>query len=109
MTADGGDSWTEVAIGDISDDRYRVFSLNVRCDEVLVGLGFNTQTLQGTMQSASGFLYSGDGGHTFEERFPQIDTRIDTFITYGNTRLRALPAAWREAAPPYVAAVGPPT
>ena len=109
MTADGGDSWTEVAIGDISDDRYRVFSLDVRGDEVLVGLGFNTQTLQGTMQSAGGFLYSGDGGHTFEYRFPQIDTRIDTVITYGNNRLRALPAAEREEAPPYDVAIDPST
>src|SRR5690625_8046951 len=61
------------------------------------------------MQSAGGFLSSGDGGHTFEYRFPQIDTRIDTVITYGNNRLRALPAAEREEAPPYDVAIDPST
>src|SRR5690625_6157925 len=61
------------------------------------------------MQSAGGFLSSGDGGHTFAYGFPQSDTRIDTVITYGNNRLRALPAAEREAAPPYDVAIDPST
>lgn len=107
MTTDGGQTWTEVAIGDITDERYRVFSMDARGDVAIVGLGFNTQSLEGSVQSAGGFLFSDDGGRSFAYRFPQTDTRIDTVVVFGDNRLRALPAVDREEAPPYDVAIDP--
>lgn len=75
-----------------------VFSLAARRESVSrsvvwAGLAFDTG---GNAIGAGGFLVSTDGGQTFEERPPQLDSPSDTTVTYGVSTLPAEPIV-REA------------
>lgn len=102
MTVDGGETWLQASADSLSDERNRVFSLDIDGDVIVVGLGYASQETQGTVQAAGGFLVSTDGGESFTYRFPQLDSRGDTTVTYGVSTLRALDVVVPQQSPPYM-------
>lgn len=48
------------------DSRGRAFSLQVTPDKIMAGLGYNTETTDGSVQTALGFYKSADNGQVWE-------------------------------------------
>ncbi len=109
LTIDGGDTWRRASVDSLSDERNRVFSIDTHDDVVIVGLGYASEEAQGTVQAAGGFLVSTDGGNSFTYRFPQLDSRGDTTVTYGVSTLRALDVVVPQQSPPYMVDYDPTT
>jgi photosystem II stability/assembly factor-like uncharacterized protein len=101
MTPDGGVSWQVPDLEpSVLGDRNRVFSIDIEGNTIWVGLGYNDAANDG-IQSAGGFLVSTDGGETFVERLPQLDSPGDTTVTYGVSVLSALDVIVPQQSPPF--------
>ena len=109
LTVDGGESWLRASTDSLVDSRNRVFSITIEEDVIVVGLGYASQETQGSVQAAGGFLISEDGGQTFTYRFPQLDSRGDTTVTYGVSTLSALDIIAPQQSPPYMVDYDPAT
>src|SRR5690606_32364315 len=93
----GGDpAFASVGPGELS-----VYSLDVEGDVIWVGLGYVDEFAQDNPQTAGGFAFSTDGGDSWQYRFPQLDTTIDTTVVYGVSTLPALPVVAPQQSPPF--------
>jgi hypothetical protein len=84
-----------------------VYSLDVRGDDVWAGLGYRDPLATDNPQTAAGFAFSRDGGHSWEYRFPQLDRPEDTLQVYGVSVLPALPVIVPQLAAPFDVAIDP--
>ena len=106
VTSDGGETWAYAASDSLLGSRNRVYSLDVEGDVIWVGLGYTVEDGDNTVNAASGFLVSTNGGESFEYRFPQLDApgadpaAFDT-IRYGISSLPALKVIVPEESPPW--------
>ncbi len=101
LTADGGAGWRAAAADSLFGTRNRVFSIDVEGRIVWVGLGYTSAKGEGGEPATAGFLYSEDGGVTFQYRFPHLDAPGDSTVRYGVSTLKALPVVVPEQSPPY--------
>lgn len=101
LTTDGGLTWSVADTDSLGPTSNRVFSLDVEGAVVWVGLGFSSETEDGSFPAAGGFLVSHDGGQTFAYRLPQLDNPEDTTQVYGNNLLPAQAVIVPEQSPPY--------
>ena len=101
VTADGGLNWSRTDADSLTGTRNRVFSLDVEGDVVWVGLGYIDDPDGESIQSASGFLYSTDGGQNFTYRLAQLDKPGDTTQVYGVSTLSALDVIVPQQSPPF--------
>lgn len=86
FTPDGGRTWEAVNDEKLTPAHIpgaRVYSLDVRGEDVWVGLGYRDPAILGSPQSAGGFAHSPDGGRTWSYHFPQLDLPEDTLQAYG--------------------------
>lgn len=109
LTTDGGETWLQANTDSLSDSRNRVFSIDIDGDVIVAGLGYASQEAQGMVQAAGGFLISTDAGQSFTYRFPQLDSRGDTTVTYGVSTLSALDIIAPQQSPPYMVDYDPQT
>ncbi|WP_022836078.1 FlgD immunoglobulin-like domain containing protein [Salisaeta longa] len=70
------------------------------------GLAFDAG---GGSAAAGGFLFSTDGGETFTQRPPALDSPTDTTVQYGANTLPAVPTVQEESATPQSIAYVPST
>lgn len=103
LTTDGGNTWQIADVDSLFDTRNSVFSIDVEGDVIWVGLGFTSSDADGGggEASAGGFLFSTDGGQTFNFRFPQLDGGEETTENYGANVLEALPVIVPQQSPPF--------
>lgn len=92
-TTDGGATFQAADADSLVRGRNVVFSLDVEStgappSVLWAGLAFDAG---GGAPGAGGFVYSPDGGATFQYRFPQLDTVDDTTVAYGASTLPAVP------------------
>lgn len=100
MTVDGGRNWQLAEAEALFGTQNRVFTLDVDGDIIIAGLGYNDAANDG-IQSAAGFLYSTNGGASFQFRETQLDAPGDTTIQYGASTLYALDVIVPQQSPPY--------
>lgn len=86
-----------------------VYSIDARGDDIWVGLGFRDPLAADRPQTAAGFAFSQDGGHTWRYRFPQLDRPEDTLHVYGVSVLPALPVITPQLSAPFDVAIDPHT
>jgi len=79
----------------------RLFSLDIDGNVIVAGIGRSDQTGGQSIQTASGFLVSEDGGSSFSYRFPQLDGPEDDTEVYGVSVLPALPVIVPQQSPPF--------
>lgn len=107
LTTNEGQSWVQVESDSLFGSSNRVFSLDVRDDVIVVGLGRNDSSTGDNVQTAAGFLVSEDGGNQFKYRFPQLDQPADSTIIYGVSTLGALAVIVPQQSPPFDVAYDP--
>ena len=104
-TNDNGQSWEKAVADSLSNGLGRVFSVDVEGDVIWAGLGFSKRDeISGTVDfipTAKGFVFSEDGGQSWNYRFPQLDQPGDSIQVYGVSTLKALPIIVPEQSPPY--------
>jgi photosystem II stability/assembly factor-like uncharacterized protein len=98
---DGGETWYRPATDSLFGTVNRLFSLDIEGDIILAGIGRNDASGGQSVQTASGFLVSQDGGRTFAWRFPQLDDPGDNTQEYGVNILEALPVIVPQQSPPF--------
>ena len=101
VTYDGGLNWFVSDNDSLQGSRNRIFSIDVEGDTLWLGLGFIDDASGDGIQSAAGFLFSVDGGETFQYRQPQLDVPGDTEIQYGVSTLEALDVIVPQQSPPF--------
>ena len=79
----------------------RLFSIDIEENVIVAGIGKNDASGVQSVQTASGFLISEDGGETFSYRFPQLDDPSDNKQIYGVSELDALPVIVPQQSPPF--------
>lgn len=85
----------------IAADEGRVFSLALAPDTVWVGLGYNAETSDGSVQAGLGFHVSTDGGDQWAYiDNPNDEPEDDSFI-YGGITYQKLPVTAEEQSPPF--------
>ena len=117
VTYNGGHSWHVADADSLVGLRNRVYSIDVEGDIIWVGLG--TTRREGTaggnevVDLARGFLFSADGGDSWNYRSPLppqdrdptttgiLDLPQDTLITYGSVQLVALAITVPDLSPPW--------
>ena len=101
----------------VFDGRGRVFSLSLARNEVFAGLGFNTPTDDGSVQTAMGYYKSNDGGNEWQFiEFPLDDepdesvcssdvsgfqAGCDTTFVYGGVEYARLRILVPQQSPPF--------
>jgi hypothetical protein len=102
LTTNRGETWHRADL-DSLEGRHRVYSLDVEGSVVWAGLGYAQETdgTEETTPTAGGFVYSIDGGQTWNHRPPPLDDRSDSTETYGASVLPALPVVVPQQSPPY--------
>ncbi len=101
FTQDGGRTWKLVESDSLFGSANRLFSIDVDAGVIVAGLGRSDNTTGDNVQTAAGFLISGDNGHSFSYRFPQLDRPDDNSIRYGVSLLDALPIIVPQQSPPF--------
>lgn len=79
----------------------RLFSLSLSRDTVFAGLGYNQQTAEASVQTASGYYLSFDGGGTWTYTDPPLESAGDTAFVYGNETYAKLPITVPQQSPPF--------
>ncbi len=108
MSVDDGVTWQRPDADSLFGAQNRVFSLDVKGNVVIAGLGFSDLNNDG-VQTAGGFLYSANGGESFVFRDAQLDVPGDTTVQYGPSTLYALDVIVPQQSPPYDVDVDPTT
>lgn len=85
----------------VTDGQSRVFSLSLSRDTVIAGLGYNTETNDGNVQTGNGFHLSFDGGQTWLYSAQLIEQENDTGFVYGGQSYSKLPITVPQQSPPY--------
>jgi len=85
----------------VTQGNARVFSLSISRDTVLAGLGFNLETSDGSVQTASGYHFSFDGGNTWGYTSPPLEQDNDTTFIYGGETYSKLPITVLQQSPPF--------
>ncbi|MFQ5570274.1 MAG: FlgD immunoglobulin-like domain containing protein [Rhodothermales bacterium] len=117
VTVDGGATWQVADADSLAGLRNRVYSLDVEGEVIWVGLGISAERdIDGQTQDvdiARGFIFSEDGGHTWQYRTflaPSdndpattgiLDLPEDTLTTYGGVNLSTLAITVPETSPPW--------
>ena len=117
VTRDGGHSWYVADADSLVGLRNRVYSIDAEGDVIWVGLGTTRRvgTANGNevVDLAKGFLFSEDGGTSWNYRSPLppqdrdptttgiLDLPEDTLITYGNVQIVALAITVPDVSPPW--------
>jgi hypothetical protein len=86
---------------EIVNDNGRVFSLALSPDTIIAGLGYNTDSPDGSVQAGLGFHISTDGGTNWDFVENPNDTDDDTSFVYGGTTYPKLPVTEQEQSPPF--------
>jgi len=100
-SADGGASWYVPDSDSLFGTVNRLFSIDVEGDVIVAGLGRADRSGGESIQTASGFLVSIDGGQSFQYRFPQLDGPEADTQEYGVSILPALPVIVPQQSPPF--------
>lgn len=79
----------------------RVFSLALYDQTVIAGLGYNSETDGGTVQTGYGFQISDDGGEHWNYIEQPLDESSDTEVIYGGQTYAILPITVPQQSPPY--------
>lgn len=97
------DWFRPIGIDSIDANKGRVFSLAVRGDTVVAGLGYTAETLAGNQPAGYGYYLSTDGGNSWRFSDFLLDrfTEGDTTFTYGGQTYNRKRIIVPEQSPPY--------
>ncbi len=107
VSIDRGASWFVPETDSLFGSPNRLFSIDIEGDTILAGLGRADNSGGESVQTASGFLVSNDGGQTFQFRFPQLDDPSADTQEYGISILPALPVIVPQQSPPFDVDIDP--
>lgn len=94
-------------IDSIDNGMGRVFSMSVRGDTLVAGLGFTSETTAGNQPAGYGYYLSVDGGESWQFSDFLLDRRVDedTTFVYGGTTYTRRRIIVPEQSPPYSVAL----
>ena len=107
VSTDQGATWFVPDTDSLFGSPNRLFSIDIEGDIIVAGLGRADNSGGESVQTASGFLVSENGGQSFQFRFPQLDDPDDTTQEYGFSILPALPVIVPQQSPPFDVDVDP--
>ena len=107
VSTDQGATWFVPDTDSLFGSPNRLFSIDIEGDIIVAGLGRADNSGGESVQTASGFLVSENGGQSFQFRFPQLDDPDDTTQEYGISILPALPVIVPQQSPPFDVDVDP--
>lgn len=79
---DGARTWTAY-LNDPAFADPGIFAIAPRGDTVWAATGYDKAVADGTVQTGSGYAWSGDGGATWTHRPQTLDARGDSIFSYG--------------------------